>query len=793
MIQLGSFHTELVNNAQLGSPVPKRSRLSLKRATLCPPRNNVKVEPASQSFDSGYATECLENTLSSRTVPPEAVKTESNEVPLTQNNAVSDNLLVSSNSFLGLPNCGNTCFINSVLQVLRFTPNFLMSLHQLIEIGRQSEKLSAFENEIKEIIFFDHLHDLYVAMKRRESMLKNKRREIRVIPKPLKAFILSLREICLLFEEGEQHDAHEFLLTVISSFASSCKTIKKIRDNSSKEKVLDCHVTTLCQEIENNLMEELATIEQVVKQKNILTKRKAVGRSPKSPRLVCEPSVGNVEDLTLGFKGKLRITAKCLECESRREKEDIFYDLGFPFAHDSDTEDTVDLRNCLAQHCHSVMRDENKVNCDECCRKNETKMSSEVISTPPVLLLHLTDSSCSRKLSAFENEIKEIIFFDHLHDLYVAMKRRESMLKNKRREIRVIPKPLKAFILSLREICLLFEEGEQHDAHEFLLTVISSFASSCKTIKKIRDNSSKEKVLDCHVTTLCQEIENNLMEELATIEQVVKQKNILTKRKAVGRSPKSPRLVCEPSVGNVEDLTLGFKGKLRITAKCLECESRREKEDIFYDLGFPFAHDSDTEDTVDLRNCLAQHCHSVMRDENKVNCDECCRKNETKMSSEVISTPPVLLLHLTDSSCSSGFYEKAVTKVAIPLSLQTSENTEIFDCEENQTYSLYAIVVHIGLSTEAGHYVAFIRDNQSESAAVDETKPSGNSHTSDIERCCATTEILNREAVGSSNRWFLFDDENVSLVCTEEGEKTFPYYNYVGVTAAPKMIFYCKN
>lgn len=142
--------------------------------------------------------------------------------------------------------------------------------------------------------------------------------------------------------------------------------------------------------------------------------------------------------------------------------------------------------------------------------------------------------------------------------------------------------------------------------------------------------------------------------------------------------------------------------------------------------------------------------------------------------------------------------EKTSIKVIIPRYFQTSENTEVFRCSSDQTYKLFAVVLHIGRSTEGGHYVTFIKDAY-QNIVIDgnDKKPlrpkfRSSQFTTEIEQCCMTDEITNFKTIDATTKWLLFDDDVVSPVCIEDDSKSFPYFNYLSITASPCMIFYHK-
>lgn len=108
--------------AQLLSPfdtvkycTPKRVRLSLKHHDV---RSPPEPEPTDDSVCEEYRHMFVyDSEIQDENISPNCIRDEVNRTHKV--------------SFIGLPNCGNTCYLNSILQVLRFTPNFLSTLHSL--------------------------------------------------------------------------------------------------------------------------------------------------------------------------------------------------------------------------------------------------------------------------------------------------------------------------------------------------------------------------------------------------------------------------------------------------------------------------------------------------------------------------------------------------------------------------------------------------------------------------------------------------------------------------------------
>lgn len=113
---------------------PKRARLSLKNRVGRPP-SKPKCE-----------VDGVENTEEKMIIDREQDENISPncDIAETMSPYISDNVINKNYKFsaLGLPNCGNTCFINSIVQVLRYTPNFIEILHSLVVSQRELTQVS---------------------------------------------------------------------------------------------------------------------------------------------------------------------------------------------------------------------------------------------------------------------------------------------------------------------------------------------------------------------------------------------------------------------------------------------------------------------------------------------------------------------------------------------------------------------------------------------------------------------------------------------------------------------------
>ncbi|XP_022244261.1 ubiquitin carboxyl-terminal hydrolase 35-like isoform X1 [Limulus polyphemus] len=197
-----------------------------------------------------------------------------------------------------------------------------------------------------------------------------------------------------------------------------------------------------------------------------------------------------------------------------------------------------------------------------------------------------------------------------------------------------------------------------------------------------------------------------------------------------------------------------FGGLITTCYTCMMCTKSSIHEDVFTDLhiAFPEEHCKAVQDQPVYQTRSTAKCPDVLSDEpegkqslslenlvwnyfqteklqgdNQYHCDNCGKLSDAERTVLVTDPPEHLVLSLLRFaySTSTQSRRKFFTNVTCPqvLKLPIDKNTEVL-------YSLYAVVVHSGVSAESGHYYTYAQSSEIES---------------------------------ETDRWYLFNDSHVSF------------------------------
>ncbi|MCI4375602.1 hypothetical protein PGIGA_G00111360 [Pangasianodon gigas] len=204
--------------------------------------------------------------------------------------------------FVGLNNLGNTCYLNSILQVLYYCPGFkdaVKSLYQLSKLkdkqnedGAKSEEGDSSEDSMP--VHMELLHSFQSLISSVEQLQSSflfnpdKYNEGELATPP-RRILNTLRQLNPMYEGYLQHDAQEVLQCILAYIQEACDTIKKELRTNPDEKPGESGITdgiTPTQEEEESSDGQLSG------------KRKSdteVGNAKKKPKSQSKPKNSNEE------------------------------------------------------------------------------------------------------------------------------------------------------------------------------------------------------------------------------------------------------------------------------------------------------------------------------------------------------------------------------------------------------------------------------------------------------------------------------------------------------------------
>ncbi|XP_060775941.1 ubiquitin carboxyl-terminal hydrolase 1 isoform X2 [Neoarius graeffei] len=151
--------------------------------------------------------------------------------------------------FVGLNNLGNTCYLNSILQVLYYCPGFkdaVKSLYQLSKVkdkqkedGAKSEEGDSCEDSMPVHMELLHsFHSLICSVEQLQSsfLFNPDKYNEGELATPPRRILNTLRQLNPMYEGYLQHDAQEVLQCILGYIQEACDTIKKDLRTTQDEK-----------------------------------------------------------------------------------------------------------------------------------------------------------------------------------------------------------------------------------------------------------------------------------------------------------------------------------------------------------------------------------------------------------------------------------------------------------------------------------------------------------------------------------------------------------------------------
>ncbi|XP_002750949.1 ubiquitin carboxyl-terminal hydrolase 1 [Callithrix jacchus] len=584
-------------------------------------------------------------------------------VPAAQSSPINcekrENLL----PFVGLNNLGNTCYLNSILQVLYFCPGFKSGVKHLFNIisrkkealkdeANQKDKGNCKEDSLASYELICSLQSLIISVEQLQaSFLLNPEKYTDELATQPRRLLNTLRELNPMYEGYLQHDAQEVLQCILGNIQETCQLLKK-------------------EEVKN--VAELSTkVEEIPHQKEEMSGINSMEMD----------SMRHSED----FKEKLP------KGNGKRK---------------SDTEFGSMKKKVKVSKEHQSLEENQRQT------RSKRKATSDTLEIPPKVIPKYISENESARASQKKSRVKI------------------NWLKSANKQPSILSK-----FCSLGKITT--NQGAKGQSKE-------------------NEYDPEEDLGKCE--------SDNTANGLESPENTVIPVNV-NEVKPINKG--------EEQIGFelVEKL---FQGQLVLRTRCLECESLTERREDFQDISVPVQEDelSKVEESSEispepktemktLRWAISQFA-SVERivGEDKYFCENCHHYTEAERSLLFDKMPEVITIHLKcfaasglEFDCYGGGLSKINTPLLTPLKLSLEEwSTK----PTNDSYGLFAVVMHSGITISSGHYTASVKVTDLNSLELDK----GNFVVDQMCEIGKPEPLNEEEARGVVEN---YDDEEVSI------------------------------
>lgn len=583
-------------------------------------------------------------------------------VPAAQSSPINcekrENLL----PFVGLNNLGNTCYLNSILQVLYFCPGFKSGVKHLFNIisrkkealkdeANQKDKGNCKEDSLASYELICSLQSLIISVEQLQaSFLLNPEKYTDELATQPRRLLNTLRELNPMYEGYLQHDAQEVLQCILGNIQETCQLLKKEEVKNVEDLPTKVEEEYQKEEMSDNNSMEMDNMKHSEDYKEKLPKGNGKRKS--------DAEFGNM-------KKKVKISKEHQSLEENQRQT-----------------------------------------------RSKRKAAGDTLEIPPKIIpKHISENENARP------------------------SQRKSKVK----------------------INWLKSAAKQP-------SILSKFCS----MGKIATNQGSK--------GHCKENEYDLEEDLGKYE------NDNTTNDCELESPENNDM----PVNEVKPINKGaeqigfelveklFQGQLVLRTRCLECESLTERREDFQDISVPVQEDelSKVEENSEispepktemktLRWAISQFA-SVERivGEDKYFCENCHHYTEAERSLLFDKMPEVITIHLKcfaasglEFDCYGGGLSKINTPLLTPLKLSLEEwSTK----PTNDSYGLFAVVMHSGITISSGHYTASVKVTDLNSLELDK-------ENFVIDQMCeiGKPEPLNEEEVRGAVE--NYDNEEVSI------------------------------
>ena len=287
-------------------------------------------------------------------------------------------------SIASLCNLGNTCFLNSVLYTLRFTPGFLHNLHHLVSDlgivganlhsnnkdkrnrssgngnngnGTNNGIMDADTELVHDVI--EQMHDLFKNMSSCDDHLVERESASNRDPIPPSNFLNAVGKMNSMFEGNQQQDAHELLIALLTTLRDiKTPTAPPLNANFHDDEINEVSVGNKKSDKKkhkklfqssnghsNNatsvkLLSATCKSENGVHQQN--GQLDSINSQASHHQQQQQPDFDSLPNFVRdNFVGKTVFRTKCLECETSTYRSDKFINIDIPLTFDDDLSETM--------------------------------------------------------------------------------------------------------------------------------------------------------------------------------------------------------------------------------------------------------------------------------------------------------------------------------------------------------------------------------------------------------------------------------------------------------------------
>ncbi|XP_008062722.1 ubiquitin carboxyl-terminal hydrolase 1 [Carlito syrichta] len=549
-------------------------------------------------------------------------------VPAAQSSPIScekrENLL----PFVGLNNLGNTCYLNSILQVLYFCPGFKSGVKHLFNIisrkkealkdeASQKDKGNCKEDSLASYELICSLQSLIISVEQLQaSFLLNPEKYTDELATQPRRLLNTLRELNPMYEGYLQHDAQEVLQCILGNIQETCQLLKK-------------------EEVKNGA--ESTKVEEKPHQKEEMS----------------------------GLNST--------EIDSMRHSEDYkekFHPKGNG-KRKSDSEFGNMKKKVKVSKEHQSLEENQRQT------RSKRKATGDTLEIPPKIIPKYISENESVKPSQKKSRVKI------------------NWLKSATKQPSILSKFCSLGKITTNQGSKGQSKENGYDLEEDLGKCESDNTTNGCGLEPPGNNVKPVHVNDVKpINKGTEQIGFELVEKL-------------------------------------------FQGQLVLRTRCLECESLTERREDFQDISVPVQEDelSKVEESSEispepktemktLRWAISQFA-SVERivGEDKYFCENCHHYTEAERSLLFDKMPEVITIHLKcfaasglEFDCYGGGLSKINTPLLTPLKLSLEEwSTK----PTNDSYGLFAVVMHSGITISSGHYTASVKVTDLNSLELD--------------------------------------------------------------------------